>query len=159
MISLLPIPILAVASINISWLVRLPSSVRHAVEEGLGSRYLGVVVIAFFGSIFWLNMIFVLVWWVSLIEFPIDYISWTDVDVTVELDQCLPMSQRVPSQLDWIICDFLLDIFFYGIMCSIMDSVSGGDSMASRYVNVLISELRINAQCTYPFLSPGRVAK
>jgi len=50
-----------VASINISWLVRLPSSVRHAVEEGLGSRYIGVVVIAFFGSIFWLNMIFVLV--------------------------------------------------------------------------------------------------
>ncbi|KAF8903737.1 hypothetical protein CPB84DRAFT_1746122 [Gymnopilus junonius] len=56
-IILLPIMILVLRAINIFWLVQLPKPILHAVEMGLGARYIGVAIAGILASSFWVIMI------------------------------------------------------------------------------------------------------
>ncbi|KAF8910422.1 hypothetical protein CPB84DRAFT_1821300 [Gymnopilus junonius] len=60
-INLLPLPMLILEAIIVSWITKLPSSVRDGINSGLGSGYIGVVISSMIGTALWIVMIFYLV--------------------------------------------------------------------------------------------------
>ncbi|KAF8903738.1 hypothetical protein CPB84DRAFT_1823839 [Gymnopilus junonius] len=100
----LPMVILILGAINVSWFVNLPSSVRHAVEIGLGKRYVGVAIAGLLGSVLWI-ITFLLMFCNDSVASRVEYTPWilaltglTYMPIDGNLDQPQPTFHRtIPS--------------------------------------------------------------